>query len=113
MKQKENMGLSISTYLMLGVQLSKEDFPEEVFNEYEENSQILFDEGLDIEVQPMDYADEKFVVGLTLGKLKEDELVCESGVASVDTRSTVENAIKSKIDIKGKSVKLILFHQCS
>ena len=107
------MGLSISTYLMLGVQLSKEDFSEEVFNEYEENSQILFDEGLDIEVQPMDYADEKFVVGLNLAKLKEDELVCESKLATVDLVSKVENAIKSKIDIKNKEIKLILFHQCS
>ena len=108
------MGLSISTYLMLGVQLSKEDFSEEVFNEYEENSQIKFDEP-GIEVQLIDYYadDQKFVVGLKLGKLKEDELVCESEVATVDLASTVENAIKSKIDIKNKSVKLILFHQCS
>lgn len=104
------MGLSINTYLMLGVKLQKTNIPESILNEFDEDGKVDFDDSLKIEIVSRDgYSCEEYVIGLVLGKLKEMDGTIHEIEISEDIKSKVEKAIRSRMDIE--NVKLIFFHE--
>lgn len=106
------MGLSIRTYLILGVKLQRADVPESILDEFDEDGKVDFDDSLQITIMSTNgYLCEEYVIGLVLCKLNDmDGTVHEIEISQVseDIKSKVEKAIRSRMDIE--NVKLIFFH---
>lgn len=108
------MGLSINTYLVIGVRLP--NIPEEIMEEYWADEKIFFDKNTKIEIHSINcYEDSDKVVGFVVGKLKEmDDIVVEKELSFIeDFAFLVENLIKKKIDIGNQKARLLFFHQAS
>ena len=108
------MGLSINTYLVIGVRLP--NIPEEVMEEYWADEKTFFDKNTKIEIHGVNcYENGDWTVGFVIGKLEEmDDTIVEKELSFIeDFALLVENLIKKKIDIGNQKTRLLFFHQAS